>query len=247
VKICRAYLAQVRGQADVLTLADQTGFATPSVLQLRAKAFQTPGLRDMNAWQPDHLFGGDVSALSRRVQAIADLPEMRLGVASGGPFSAERVASILRDWVNGEDLSRLSTRYPVGNETDPDKKLEAFSKYLFRDLLGRASWGMGALESVCFVGKEEDEIDNAGYVPSMIFFGVRQREAVWLRMVGVPRIVADGLANVWRQNERPDPTSYDDIRTWVAGLSDEQWRRATPERAPLTPTDLRVLWKEFVG
>ena len=79
----------------------------------------------------------------------------------------------------------------------------------------------------------------------MIFFGVRQKEAVWLRMVGVPRIVADGLAELWKAGKKAEPTSHDEIRDWVSGLEDESWKRALPTESNLRPEDMRLLWKQF--
>jgi hypothetical protein len=250
VRICQAYLAHVEGRPDVVALADTTGFTTPSVLLLRAKTAGEREFTRVENWDPERLFGRNVAPLAERVRAIADLPEMRLGVTVSQPFNPERIAAILRDWVAGETLGSLAAKYPIGDERDRDKQVTGFSKYLFRDLLGRASWGMGALEGVCLAGADEgaaEAREEAAYVPSMIHFGVDNKEAVWLRMAGVPRVVAGGLAGVWRDTRGREPESYDEVRAWVGGLDDAQWREATPGGAPLTPRDLRILWREFAG
>lgn len=93
----------------------------------------------------------------------------------------------------------------------------------------------------------EPELGDIGYVPSMIFFGVHRKEAVWLRMVGVPRVVADGLGVLWRNRTGKEPDTYDDIRSWVTDLTDTEWQGAIPANSTLTPSDMRLLWKEFVG
>jgi hypothetical protein len=253
VKICRAYLGLIRGKPGVLALADQTGFSTPSVLHLQQRVRHSPELREVSTWTPGALFGPDSGPLANRIAAIGALPEMQLGIGTGGPFSAQRIAEILRDWVQGASLHAMAQKYPLepeGDEdvADEDDRASAFSKYLFSSLLGKAAWGLGALESVCLAGQEPGAADlEAAYVPSMVFFGVKRREAVWLRMVGVPRMVADGLGELWAQTGRAEPTSYGDLRQWVSSLADVQWRAALPKDGPLTPADARVIWRQFAG
>ena len=70
---------------------------------------------------------------------------------------------------------------------------------------------------------------------------------IWLRMAGVPRIVANGLAGVWKQKNADEPKSYDAIREWVAGLSDSDWQQAIPPGTTLTPRDMRLIWQDFAG
>ena len=81
----------------------------------------------------------------------------------------------------------------------------------------------------------------------MIFYGVRRKEAIWLRMVGIPQIVADGLSDIWQRNSTQEPQSYDDIRIWVNNLSDAEWKNVIPSDTKLLPDDMRILWSEFSG
>lgn len=247
VQLCRAYLEQISSQRGILTLADQTGFTTPSVLRLMAQRNDIPEINTIDDWQPKQLFSDDIGPLSQRVRLIAGLPEMQLGPGAGQPFNADRVASILRDWVRGDTLSSLATRYPLSDEPDTDRQVADFSRYLFSSLLGRASWGLGALEAICLAGKEEAQWEDAGYVPSMIFFGVQRKEAIWLRMVGVPRVVADGLGKIWQQRQSEAPGTYNDIRSWVEQLSDDDWGQVIPSKTSLTPNDMKLIWREFAG
>jgi hypothetical protein len=181
------------------------------------------------------------------VEAIATLPEIQLGQGNRPPFNAERVAGILRDWVRGETLGELARKYTMPAEADIEKRVADFSSYLFSQLLTRASWGIGALENIALAGDDEAEWEKIGYVPSTIFFGVQRKEGVWLRMAGVPRVVADSLGKLWEQQNMGDPNTYDDIRRWVTQLSDTDWRQAIPAGTFLTPEDIRHIWQEFAG
>jgi len=247
IALCRTYLEQVRGETGLLALADQTGFATPSVINLLRQKSDSPELANIADWQPDALFSEDPLPLRQRIEAIADLPEMQLGQGPGPPFSPERVARILADWVKGETLDTLARRHLTTAEEDPEARVAQFSRYLFSQLLGRVSWGIGALEGVCLTGTDEEQREEAGYVPSMIFFGVRRKEAVWLRMVGVPRIVADNLAQLWEQSRSGEPDTYEGIRDWIGQLTDDDWQGSIPAETSLRPQDMRLIWQELAG
>jgi hypothetical protein len=243
IALCRAYLSQIGGQRDVLTLADQTGLATPTVLSLVREKRERSELSSPLNWRPERLFGDDPSPLAERVQAIADLPELRLTETERTPLRAERVAGILRDWVRGGTLAALADRYSVSDARTLDDRIAEFSSYLFSGLLSRASWGIGALESIC-ADADEAAWDEGRYVPSMLYFGVRHKEAVWLRMVGMPRIVANGLGDLWGRQGQKDPASYEHIRGWVDELSDDDWSQSLPKKSCLTPRDMRSIWQE---
>lgn len=251
VELCRRYLGAVRKiPSGTLVLADQTGFATPSVLQLLVRKNENKDFSDARAWEPASLFGTSVDPLARRIDAIAQLPEMQLGRGDDAPFSARRVAAILKDWVSGVSLETMARRYATleeGKAFDKDRDTADFSRYLFSALIGRASWGLGALEGICLAGQPDDVWNKVGYVPSMVYFGVQEREAVWLRMVGVPRVVAEGLGRVWRDDNRQEPASFEELRSWVGALDDSRWKKTIPKDSNLTTADMRWIWKEFAG
>lgn len=245
ITLCRNYMLHLQKKTNLkglLRIADQTGFATPSVLKVLAVSDENRQLKDPSTWHPTKLFGNDIAALSERMAIVGDIPEINLSEGTGRPFSPERIALILRDWVNGMTMSALAERYtvPSKQKTSETDRLIEFSRYMHGRLLGNAAWGLGALESICLAGSEADPGD-AGYVASMVFFGVKSKQAVWLRTVGVPRSLADGLSTTWPRNQQPH--SFDQIRDWVTGLSDQDWRGAIPAGASLTPADCRTLWK----
>jgi hypothetical protein len=253
IGLCRAYVRTISGrQKGLLALADKTGFATPSVFYLSAQVAKNRTIQDPADWLPSKLFGDDISALRQRVEMIAGVPEMRLGEGKGsGPFDATRAASILRDWVQGAKLSELAERYarpgPDGKELESDKKLTQFSGYLFSTLIGNASWGLGALEGLSLGEARAAQEGAAQHVPSMVYFGVKSTEAVWLRMAGVPRLVAEGTADIWRASKRPQPESFRDLRSWVSSLSEQEWRTALPSDSAISPRAMQTVWKELNG
>jgi len=247
IKLCRNYLDKIKGNKGLVQIADQTGFATPSVIKLLEEKKQFIDLARYEDWKPENLFKGDATALTRRIEAIADLPEIQLGRGKGQPFNPREVATILKEWVNGERLDTMAERHPINKESDPGTREAEFGKYLFSNLIGKASWGIGALEGIYLseIEKEKWE-DDVGYIPSMIYFGVDSKEAVWFRMVGAPRFVAKGLAELWKSQVRKEPDSHEQIRNWIDNLDDDQWKRVLPKNADITPSDIKRLWNELM-
>ncbi|MBU7018736.1 MAG: DEAD/DEAH box helicase [Theionarchaea archaeon] len=251
LSLCRSYLKQLSGRQNIMGLlaqADNTGFSTPSILtiysDLRNVDYEV--LKDVSFWRPGEIFEYGSDNLTRQIEVVSRIPEIRLGHRDKPSFDPNRIANILKEWVNGVPLNTMAERYGIGDEDDKQKQLTEFSDYLF-GLLGVASWGIGALEGICLAQATEDEWQEVGYIPAMVFYGVRHKEAVWLRMVGVPRVLADGLAKIWREKNAFLPTSYDGIRVWVDKLSDSEWLEAVPENVRLTPEQCRILWESFRG
>jgi hypothetical protein len=66
-------------------------------------------------------------------------------------------------------------------------------------------------------------------------------------MTGVPRVLADPLAGLWKEAKNTEPNSFDDIRTWVRRVSDKEWNSVIPVGSNLTPSDIKLLCNELVG
>jgi hypothetical protein len=246
IQLCRSYLEGIKGRKGLVEIADQTGFATPSVLKLLGEKVQYKDLSDFNSWKPEVLFSGNIKPLTRRIEAIADLPEIQLGRGLNHTFNAAEVAQIINEWVNGMRLDEMAARHPISEETDPGLREAEFGRYLYSNLIGKASWGIGALEGIYLSDIEDDKWNEVGYVPSMIYFGVSRKEAVWFRMVGAPRFIANGLADLWISSGYNEPSSHEHLRNWINTLTDEQWRKVLPQHADITLSDIKILWKELM-
>ncbi|HEY4453180.1 MAG TPA: DEAD/DEAH box helicase [Pseudonocardiaceae bacterium] len=244
VDICRRYLAQVSADttADRVALSDQTGFSTPSVDLLLATGDADPALSDETSWLPEALFGADTGVLARRLHILSEVPELRLGSARADALSPERIAAIIRDWVGGMSVSDLAGRHWPA-QPDPATRVVGFAKYLFGQLSGQASWGLGALQNA-YLPPESGQ-GAARYVPSMVYFGVSTPAAVWMSMVGVPRIAAVGVGAHWLRAHGEAPSGFAQLRDWLATLDEADW--AAELRGELSGADLRLIWHEAIG
>lgn len=243
IGLSRQYLDQVRGrEPGYLALADGTGFSLATVDMLYARQLNST----MNSeifWSPSSLFSEDLQSLTSVIEILADVPELELGRGDSGQFNPESVAGIVRDWVHGESLQSIADTWFAYRDEEVDRIREA-SHYLHSRLVAQVPWGMGVMQRLML---DEEEVEEVGHIPSLVFYGVPSKEAVSLRMAGVPRIAAEGLAESLRASEEVAPTTFEAIRTWLRSVTDDSWGDVLPASARMTGTECRNIWRALVG
>ena len=244
VRLARRYLETLQGrERGYLALADGTGFSLSSIDMLYAiQTRDHPEFRDPSFWSKDTLFSSDLSHLTSVVSVLGDVPELQLGSQDTGPFNPRRVAGIVQDWVNGYSISLIAERW-FQHEPDPKLRVRKTSHYLHSKLVSQLPWGIGAIQRLAGIQQEQG---GAASVPSFVFFGVSSREAAQLRMVGVPRIAADGLAALQRDEQRAFAT-FEELRGWVASIPASQWQRHLGDASVLTGDDCQRSWEVLAG
>jgi hypothetical protein len=250
VRLCRRYLEQIQDQAQTVALSDQTGFSTPTVGMLLGSRRDDPTLTDPDAWRPSALFGSDPEPITARMRVLGEVPELgRLGYEAAGTFSPFRAGQIISDWVNGMPVWELADRHARSSSQDVATETDRadFTKYLFSQLSYKASWGLGALETAYLPSRSASDVvpieDDPRFVPSMVFFGVPTPQAVWMRMVGLPRVTARAAGELWARTVAGAPRSYGQLRDWLSSLDEATWDRFTTGQ-PIDGADMRRLWNE---
>lgn len=249
VAITRRYLDSMSGKSSAyLRLADGTGFSLQSVDYLYAlqqsehQEFEDPGF-----WEPESLFSADLANLTSLVDVLGRIPELTLGrQEGGGSFDAETVAGIIRDWIDGATVDEIADRWFRSVESDPDNRRRRAGHYLYSRLVGQVPWGTGAIQRLAL--SSEVDLQRVGHVPSLMFYGVRTREAAALRMAGVPRIAAEGLASLLRSSGGALASGgFEGVRSWLSARGSEEWERALPAGSPLRGEDCRRVWRVLAG
>lgn len=240
IRLTRAYAVHLtakfgQGMKGFASLADGTGFSSPSVSRLMAD-WTNKGQED--AWQGPALFPADGPPSPTLVAAIAsigEIPEVRIGTDFEGDFSPEKAARIVTAWVNGDGLTKIA-------EAEYDGNLLECSRYVYSTISNLIPWGLGAVERIGFAGKDVDWAELRT-VPAMVFHGVRSREAIGLRMLGVPRFVAEGLA----AQARSKGVGIVQLRDWLASTNEDDWTRALPMGSKISGEECRRLWRVLGG
>ncbi|BFM45263.1 hypothetical protein CFS9_39040 [Flavobacterium sp. CFS9] len=242
IEICNTLYFHFKNRTSkgVLKYADKTGFSVPSVLSIMQSKSENPEIKNVESWKPENLFNPlDYSSMTEKINVIAHLKEVKLGTDStASPFNPEVVAEILVEWVNGANISKLSKIHPFYKNKE-ENRINEFINYLTTATF-KTSWGLSALEGI--VKSNNDDIEDINsYIPSMVYYGVKNKEAIALRMLGVPRLVAENMApNIF---EKKEPKSYDDVRETIKNLSLEQWKSITPSSSSLNSNE----WKKITN
>lgn len=227
------YAERLKGKP--LRLVDATGFSWESVNATLARLGQE-GLTGAD-WTPE-LFGTRRDNLRRMFGVLLQVPELRrsLGRVIGGSRpDGDTLARIICDWVRGRPLAEMAGEHFGRKDSgDPVKPVTAMTKCcssVFGQLTQTASWGLAALQSLT-IGDSIDSLSPENQrvirnIPARVYYGVNSDEAVALRLVGVPRMAAAGLA---RQIGVTAADPIHQVREKVHKASVEDWRAALGDR-----------------
>ena len=238
-KIYQTIEAKYSTQTGLVSFADKTGFSVPSVLQIMREKSKNILISDLDSWKPENLFSRrDSSNLTEKIRVVASLRETGLGTDSKqAPFNPEIVAKVLIAWVHGEKLNSISSLHPTFQNEDVTKQITDFINYM-NGAKFKASWGLSALEGIV-KGVDNDVRDS--YVPSFVYYGVDEKKALALRMIGIPR----GLSLSLSQAIYGDVSNYSftKLRKTISGLSLSDWDALSPAKSNLTGEE----WKRIVS
>ncbi len=244
ISICKVIYLHIQSKYQdkgVLSFADKTGFSVPSVLSVMSAASQNPDIKNLNSWSKEQLFDSQNSEnLAEKIKVIAALRETNLGIESSNiPFNPELYAKIIIDWVKGQKLGNISDLHPAYNsmgkdEKESEKRMTEFVKKM-NDIRFKASWGLSALEGI--VRGNEDIKDS--HIPSLVYFGVDNKEALAFRMIGAPRALSFSLQNILDKNL--NEYSYKGLRKRVNSLTNSDWDGLKPSNSSLTGME----WKRI--
>ena len=218
----RTYTDYFQKPGQPLKLVDSTGFSLQSI-KTALKAANEEGIKN-NAWSTETLFRHDSNDLQKMMGVLLKVPELRenLQAVTGGENpNGQKLALIIKDWVNGEPIPVIAQNYFEGDIT-------ACGKNLFSKLTQTASWGLGALLSM--TGGELSEDDPLRNLPSYAYYGVNDDQAIVLRLLGVPRMAATPLAKAMGGisklplSQVRDQLKHMDEATWIKALGDQQGR-----------------------
>lgn len=230
-----AYVEYLQQPGQPLKLVDSTGFSLQSIKAVLAAA-NNEGI-NRETWLSGNLFGEGSNQLKTMMGVILRVPELRANleaVTGGSDPNGDKLALILKDWVNGKSLPYIADSHFGGDMTECGKNL-------FGRLSQTASWGLGALLSITGSELSEQEFDGLRNLPSHIYYGVNNDSAIVLRLLGVPRNAASRLSGVMGDITN---TSLGTVREQLANLPEAEWSRALGERQGYM---YKKVWKVLEG
>jgi hypothetical protein len=229
-------LMEKRGLEGYASIADGTGFSSPSVDYIWSG---WRGKTRSSDWQTDRIFPHDVrdgDTLAEVMRTLGAIPEVRLGTHETGTFNPVRVARITSMWVNGESLSDIAQREYHGDILE-------CTKHVYSAITNLVPWGMQAIQRVSFAGDSKIEWADMDLIPAMVLHGVKTKEAIALRMLNVPRFVAEKMANTVRS----EGVSLGNLDQWVVETDNRIWQDSLPADAKITGSECKRLWEVIEG
>lgn len=218
----RNYVSYIAGPGQPLKLVDSTGFSLQSIRTVMTHR----GDIGPNSWDRDRLFSQGDRTLQDMMGVLLRVPELRgnlEAVLGGRTVDGNKLALILKDWVNGEELPVIAERHFRKDGEDEVTALTKCGQNLFGTLAQTSSWGLNALMAITATDLPEEERNRLANLPSQVFYGVATDEAITLRLLGVPRRAATPLA---RALDLGGGESLPTIRQRLANLSQQDWSQA---------------------
>lgn len=223
-----AYTQYLQEPGQPLKLVDSTGFSLQSI---RTVLYETGEVGiNSETWDSKSLFSQDNRDLQNMMGVLLKVPELRdnLKAVTGGKNpDGDKLALIVKDWVNGAPIPDIANSYFMDGRNDATKAMTACGQNLFGKLTQTAAWGLSALLSITGRNLTEEQFRSLANLPSRVYYGVNNDAAISLRLLGVPRTAATGLAN-----SMPDVLEKPlvKVRTHLRGMDETSWQQVLGRR-----------------
>jgi hypothetical protein len=251
----RQYVDELAKQRGLAAIADGTGFSPDAVSRV-TRDLRTYKLRP-DDWRSASLFsGGSTSVLPQLIGAMMQVPQIKNALSDlGGRGDAhKRIADIATDWVQGQALETIATKYfaeKERGEIDLTGSISKACRAIFRNLTYAAPWGLSAVMQIPNSGLAFDRLTDAekhelNLLPAFLYHGVNSESAVAMRINGVPRSIASQLANQFDATGGAKGVSrIGAVRRYLEQLSDDGWDSARPRSARISGSEYRRIWTEL--
>jgi hypothetical protein len=217
------YAADLAGHP--ISLVDSTGFSWQSVNATLARLSEA-GLGNQ-PWG-DELFTAGTDTLKDAIGVLLHVPELREQLVErldSAEAQGDFLARVVKDWVAGRSLAEIAQDYfsgaEGGRERDATRALTRCCQRLFGSILPTVSWGLSALQALNLARATDDASQPTADIASFVYYGVNSREAVAMRLFGVPRGAAGAVAQALG-----DGRTTDEMRTALQASTTETWQSA---------------------
>jgi hypothetical protein len=255
LSVTRAYIAEIAKHPENVTLADSTGFAPEGVRTALLELGKLEHDLTPADWEPSSLFGtGGNSSLPELIGVMLRVNELRSPLEKLGKEGKDQgqIAKLTIDWVNGKSLREIAEVYFRGEKDDATTAVSKACTAIYGGLSTSGPWGLSALSKMPTSGLNFDELPEdvarrINALPAMIYHGVNTEAAVLLRMNAVPRSVAGPLGKQYESEVGEQSLSVKSARNFLKNLSDAAWGAAAPQKAAMSGSDYREIWRQLSG
>lgn len=217
----RAYAEYIREPNQPLGLVDSTGFSLQSIRSAMAQS-RDSGITE-ESWSRSTLFADSDTSLPAMMGVLLRIPELRENlkdILGKNKTNGDKLARILKDWVNGASVESIARAYFMDGNSYVDAVTQC-GQNLSSKLTQTTAWGLGALLAITGSHLPEDRLDEVRNLPSQVFYGVNSDEAITLRLLGLPRMAA---LRIGKNHPELASGPIASLRSQLRNLSEAEWR-----------------------
>ena len=249
----------IRRYANSISLADAkmsdaTGFSSVSVRQMIGK-LATSGITP-NDWNKDQLFSEQNQSMQKLVGIMLNTYEIRKSIAtlstSERPLDQSSIARLIIDWVNGQSVSHIASRFYPDEELN--NAIQKTTQALYKVVAHSATWGLAAMQSLPTSGVDWEslsEIDRKrmANLPAYLHYGVNTDEGVLMRKNNIPRSIANRLGQLYDAAVNGEIFSQptDSVHNWLRNQEQETWESVRPAGSRLSGEEYKRVWEKLNG
>ena len=240
---------------NIPIISNQTGFSPEGIRYAMNALENLDNPISREDWNPDTLFKGEgkMADLYGVMLEIPKLKENLKEVGGEGPGKS-KLANITNDWVNGETIDVIATRYFTDGKKNIDSTTAISNTFraINRAIVNDGTWGISAISS--FSGIDYDKISDTekrriNLIPALIYHGVSTEEAVLMRMNSVPRSVAEEMGRDFghRSKKSDERLKLSSARQYLKSLQTRDWQSICPKNLPIGGKDYKRVWEILSG
>ena len=249
----------IRRYANSISLADAkmsdaTGFSSVSVRQMIGK-LATAGITP-NDWNKSQLFSEQNQSMQKLVGIMLNTYEIRKSIetlsTSERPLDQSSIARLIIDWVNGQSVSRIASRFYPDEELN--NAIQKTTQALYKVVAHSATWGLAALQSMPTSGVDWEslsEIDRKrmANLPAYLHYGVNTDEGVLMRKNNIPRSIANRIGQLYNVAVNGEIFSQptDSVNNWLRNQARETWNSVRPASSRLSGEEYKRVWEKLNG
>ncbi len=148
----------------------------------------------------------NVERLAEIISIIARIPEIKIEMLGKGILDPESIAKLLMGWVNGDRVKDIAKRIKRLGQSD-EEVVSLCNRYLNSQMKSYMPWGMNIYQSVSY----DLQTESAQMLPSYIYYGVSNKEAVVVSKMGVPRFAVENVLRVLKNKHAEVSISIENI------------------------------------
>lgn len=212
-KFSEKYIESLRNKRqESLKLADVFGISNISLGSMQAKIkelreeiineYGTEALNEYINATNIILNTQNSDNLSKIVDIIARLPEMKIFMVGDGKLDSESLAKIIIGWVNGKNVRDIANDIKRGGQPINDL-IGICNKFINGNMRNFVPWGLSIFQILTN--------DNEKNLPSYVYYGVNNKEDVILSKIGIPRFALKNVKTLLSKKYPKEKISIDNM------------------------------------